>query len=137
MGILRGIWFYLVLIFPFGVAFVMGVITSYMVKLHFYDKQKYHILNELYWIKHKEISVKEKIEKEISSDTVTMLVCMILLFVYFNFEGEINGTINVVLIISFLFGLGGDTVKQKTSMEEFIKEYNLDVELEDLKKSTH
>lgn len=60
---LRTIWY---LMIPFGVVFVMGLFTSYLVKAHFYDHQKNNILKELQWIGYQE-KVKSKIDNKIDS----------------------------------------------------------------------
>lgn len=134
MGALRSIWYFLMMIFPFGVVFVMGIFTSYLAKAHFYDKQKYNILKELQWIGYQE-KVNLKIDNEIGSLSVKLVVCAILLFVYFSYAGDSTPLIRIALIVVYLFGLGGDSVKEDTSMKYFLEEYELDIDMNKVQKS--
>ena len=79
--------------------------------------------------------MREKIEKEISNNTLLIVGCSIILYAYFSYAGGSRTIINVALIGTFLIGLGGERVKEDTSMKHFIDEYELDIDIEKMKKS--
>lgn len=135
MRILETIWFYLVVIFPFGICALAGMLAHELAKSYFYDMQKYKLLRELNWINYFESDLKSKIEKSISWAIKGILVCILLLILYHNFAYEISGKAYIFIALSFLYGMVDYEREEKSNtMADFIKEYQLDIQIDELRK---
>ena len=133
MGVFRGIWSYLVLIFPFCVCLLLGTVVSVMIHLKFYDREKYKVLRELRWIDPHEKEINNKIEKGVTRTSSIIALCMAILFVYYSFVAKISNSY-LFVILAVLSGYVSTKEKEDKSMQHFLEKYDLNIQYEELEK---
>ena len=136
MVVVKFIWSYLVIIFPFCVFIIMSLAASDLAKVYYYDLQKYKLLRELHWISYAEKDIDYNITKNIGKYLLEVIVCAALLIGYYFFVAKSSTVMMYIMIIGVvLYGSISNSGKN-TTMDEFLKKYNINIQHEELKNGT-